>query len=195
MKVLDEFVNAFSRLPGIGRKTAQRLAYHFLQVDQNVANSYTDHIHRLRAATIHCITCGCYSEQETCPFCNNTSREHHILCVVAWPQDAANIEASRAYKGVYHVLSGVISPLEGVGPEDLCFELLQQRIEEEKIQEVIIATNLSPEGDATALYIQRLLQNFPVKISRIASGLPVGSELEYADQQTLGRSLRGRTPL
>ncbi len=192
MTVLEEFVNTFSRLPGIGRKTAQRLAYHFLQVEQSVANNFADQIHRLRASTIHCNHCGCYSESEECPFCNDPNRDRTQLCVVAWPQDAANIEASHAYRGLYHVLSGVIAPLDGVGPEDLYLDLLEERIKTENIQEVILATNLSPEGDATALYIQRLLNNYPITISRIASGLPVGSELEYADQQTLSRSLKGR---
>lgn len=195
MTVLEEFINTFSRLPGIGRKTAQRLAYHFLQVEQSVANNFADQIHRLRAGTVHCNRCGCYSESEQCPFCGNPDRDHSLLCVVAWPQDAANIEATHAYHGLYHVLSGVIAPLEGVGPEDLYLDLLEERIKTENIQEVILATNLNPEGDATALYIQRLLNNYPITITRIAGGLPVGSELEYADQQTLSRSLRGRIPI
>jgi recombination protein RecR len=193
MNAIDELAESFSRLPGIGKKSASRLAHHLLKVDQNFLEQFAKELVTLHDRIHFCSICGSYTEQDPCPICSNPLRERELLCVVEQPQDVETIECSREYKGLFHVLGGVIAPLDGIGPDQLSIGKLIERVHKEGITEVIIATNPTIEGDTTALYLQRLLSQTGVIVSRLASGLPVGGDLEYADKLTLARSFRGRT--
>jgi recombination protein RecR len=192
MSILDDFITTLSRLPGIGRKSAQKLAYYFLQSDADFAHQFAQMVIHFKESMHKCEICGCYNETTDCSFCHNSIRDHHTICIVAQAQDVTNIEKSQSYQGLYHVLGGLLAPLDGISPKDLSIDHLLHRIDQGGIQEVILATNLTSEGDATAAYLQQLLQERVPHITRIASGLPAGSDVEYADAQTLGYSLRGR---
>ncbi|HET7838619.1 MAG TPA: recombination mediator RecR [Rectinemataceae bacterium] len=195
MKALEELVGLLTRLPGIGRKSALRVAYHLLKTDAAFAEALADRITGIKRAIVFCSICGSYAEEDPCPVCSSTTRERSIICAVEQPQDVVSIEASREYRGLYHVLGGLISPLDGVGPEDLRIQSLIARIREGGVSEVVVATNPTVEGDTTALYLKRLLEPTGVSVTRLATGIPVGGDLEYADRLTLARSFRGRIRL
>lgn len=195
MNALEELAESFSRLPGIGKKSATRIAIHLLKTDSGFLQRFAHQLTTLQERIKPCSICGAYTEVEPCAVCSNPARERNIICVVEQPQDVQTIEASREYQGLFHVLGGVISPLDGVGPENLSFGKLLERVRSGNITEVIVATNPTVEGDTTALYLQRLLADYNLTITRLASGLPVGGDLEYADRLTLARSFRGRIAL
>lgn len=193
MNALDDVIESFSRLPGIGKKSAARIAHHLLKSDRSLCEQLAHDVSVLHDRIRTCTVCGAYTESEVCDICRDPGRDRHTLCVVEQPQDVQTIEAVREYQGLFHVLGGVIAPLEGIGPDQLRLSSLVTRIQEEQIQEIILATNPTVEGDTTALYIQKILKNISVTVTRLASGLPVGGDLEYADRLTLARSFRGRS--
>lgn len=195
MNILDQLIGNLAKLPGIGGKSASRIAYHLLAADHAYTQSLSMQIAELQKRIRACTRCGNYTETDPCPICTDPARDRSVICVVEQSQDVHNVEATREFEGLYHVLHGVISPIDGIGPEQLGLGKLVNRIREYGISEVIIATNPTVEGDTTALYIARMLKDLGVSVSRLASGLPVGGDLEYADRLTLARSLKGRTPL
>jgi len=195
VKALEDLVALLSRLPGIGKKSAYRMAFHILKLDGQFAALLAERITGLKDKVRFCSRCGAYTEEDPCPVCSSPSRDRSVLCVVEQPQDVLTIEASREYHGLYHVLGGLISPLDGVGPDALRLDRLVDRVRELGVREVILATNPTVEGDTTALYVKRLLDATGVRVSRLATGMPVGGDLEYADRLTLVRSFRGRTGL
>ena len=195
MNTLDQLIRNLSKLPGIGSKSASRIAYHLLGADSRFNDELAAQIRDLKQRIRACSICGNYTELDPCPVCTDPGRDRTVLCVVEQSQDVHNVESTREYRGLFHVLHGVISPIDGVGAEELKLDKLVSRIRDERIEEVIIATNPTVEGDTTALYIARLLKDSGTRVSRLASGLPVGGDLEYADRLTLARSLKGRTPL
>jgi recombination protein RecR len=188
-------VSRLSKLPGIGKKSALRIAYYLLRADASFAAALAEAVAGIRDKVKTCSDCGSYTEDDPCPVCADPGRDRRTLCVVEQPQDIDPLESTGEYRGMYHVLGGVISPLDGVGPRDLSIVRLVDRIKTLCVKEIILATNPTVEGDATALYLVKLLENRDIKISRLALGLPVGGDLEYADRLTLARSLRGRTPM
>ena len=196
MNALDEITESFSRLPGIGKKSAARIANHLLKADPIFMDRFARQIATLQQKIHPCSICGSWTESETCPICSDMNRDRSLLCVVEQPQDVSTIENSNEYKGLFHVLGGVISPLDGVGPDQLRIKSLVERVRAGEIREVIIATNPTVEGDTTALYIQHVLSQTEslsgCTVTRLASGLPVGGDLEYIDKVTLARSFRGR---
>jgi recombination protein RecR len=192
---LDELVGLLTRLPGIGKKSALRVAYYLLKADESFSASLADRVRDLKGSIRFCSICGSYTEEDPCPVCSSPARERGLLCVVEQPQDVVTIEASREFRGLYHVLGGLISPLDGVGPEDLRIDELVARCGTGEVAEVVVATNPTVEGDTTALYLRRLLEPSGVPVTRLATGIPVGGDLEYADRLTLARSFRGRTKL
>jgi recombination protein RecR len=187
---LRRLVHAFSRLPGIGEKTAQRLAFFILNAEEHVATDLAKALKEARQHIGFCEQCKNLTEEPICSICADTRRDDSLICVVESVPSLFAVEATGEYRGQYHVLHGVLSPLDGIGPEQLQLKSLLHRLS--AVDEVIVATNPSVEGEATALYIQRLCQPFGVKVTRIASGVPMGSDLEYADQVTLARALEGR---
>jgi recombination protein RecR len=195
MNSIDILIKNLSSLPGIGKKSAARIAYYLLKTDKNYirsfANSICDAVEKIK----NCKICGNYTEDEVCEICSDVMRDKNIICVVEMPQDIAVIESTAIFGGQYHVLMGHISPIEGIGPDQINIKQLLQRVDKENISEIIIATNPSVEGDTTALYIQKLLTGKNIKITKLASGLPVGGDLEYTDKLTLMRSIQGRLPL
>lgn len=195
LNTLEQLIQAISRLPGLGKKSATRIAYALLAGDQATAQHLGALLHTLHDTITRCSVCGSYTETDPCPICTDSGRDRGTICVVEQPQDVAALEGSHEYHGLYHVLGGVIAPIEGVGPDDLAIASLVARATEDTIEEVIIATNPTVEGDTTALYVARQLEERGVNVSRLALGLPVGGDLEYADRLTLARSFRGRTPL
>lgn len=192
MNALDQLAESFSRLPGIGKKSAMRISNHLLKADQVFLENFAKQLVELHSRIHQCSECGSYTETDPCQICTNPLRERNLLCVVEQPQDVQTIENSGEFRGIFHVLGALISPLEGIGPDQLPIGKLIDRIKKENVTEVIIATNPTVEGDTTALYIQQILKQTDVKVSRLASGLPVGGDLEYADKLTLARSFRGR---
>jgi recombination protein RecR len=190
---LDRIIQSLSRLPGIGRKSAARIAYWLLKSDPHITRQLAEQLQTLHSSIKKCSVCGNYTEQDPCAICSSTNRDRSLICVVENPQDVQIIEETREYDGLYHVLGGAISPMNGVGAEDLSIGKLMQRVSDQSVTEVILATNPTVEGDTTALYLQRMLKERGVAVSRLASGLPVGGDLEYADRMTLARSLKGRT--
>jgi recombination protein RecR len=195
MNAIDELTDSFSRLPGIGKKSASRIAYSLLKKEQKFLEQFASELQGLHERIKTCSICGAYTETDPCSICSNSLRERNLICVVEQPQDVQTIENSHEYNGLFHVLGGAIAPLDGIGPDQLAIGKLISRVNEGEITEVIIATNPTVEGDTTALYLQRILDNSNVKVTRLASGLPVGGDLEYADKLTLARSFRGRTLL
>jgi recombination protein RecR len=193
MTALDSLIQALTRLPGIGPKSAGRLAYHLIKTDPGYNRVLAEAIETIQEKIFPCSICGSYTETDPCPICSDASRDRSQLCIVEQPQDVLTIQASGAYNGLYHVLGGAISPLDGVGVENLSFSQLTRRIDEGSFSELIIATNPTEEGDTTALYIRHIFEDRAgLSITRLASGLPIGGDLEYADRVTLARSLRGR---
>ena len=199
MTILEQLIKGFSRLPGVGKKSASRIVYYLLKADPEYLNSLSDLIRRLQPSVRSCTVCGTYTESDLCSICSDYHRNKELICVVEESRDVQTIESTGEFNGLFHVLGGVISPLDGVGPEDLSIRKLLSRIsdnsDEYRVKEVIIATNPTIEGDTTALYLVNLLRNSGVLVSRLALGLPVGGDLEYADKLTLSRSLRGRTKI
>lgn len=189
---VERLINEFARLPGIGPKTASRLTFYLLRASDEQATELAAALDALKSSTQLCSTCMNITESDPCPICSDDRRESQLLCIVEEPLDVVAIERSRAYNGRFHVLHGVISPVEGIGPDDLKIAELIQRLEADDFQEVIIATNATLEGDSTALYLQRRLAPYSLKLTRLARGLPVGGDLEYTDEITLGRALEGR---
>lgn len=200
MKAIEDLVSLLTHLPGLGRKSALRISYSLLKSDNSFSEALAEHIRTLRSTVHFCPECGSYTESDLCEICADPTRDHSIVCVVEQPQDVITIEASKEYRGLYHVLGGLISPLEGVGPDSLSIGKLMQRIHVSlssavPVQEIVIATNPTIEGDTTALYLKKLLEKEPVRVTRLATGIPVGGDLEYADRLTLARSFRGRSLL
>ena len=189
---LERLSEQFARLPGIGSKTAQRLAFQVLSMPQEQAQEFADAILDAKRSIHTCPVCQNLTDEEMCPICADETRDHSTICVVAEPRDVIAMERSREYTGVYHVLHGVISPLSHVGPDDLRIRELLNRVADGSVREVIMATNPDTEGEATAMYLSRLLRPMGVKVTRLAYGIPVGSQLEYADEVTLLRALEGR---
>ena len=189
---LQELADQFARLPGIGGKTAQRLAFHVLGMPLEEAQSFADAIIDAKNTVHTCPVCQNLTDREICPICDDDMRDKSLVCVVAEPKDVIALERSHEFSGVYHVLHGVISPLNHVTQDDIRIRELLQRVASGNIHEVIMATNPDTEGEATAMYISRLLRPMEVKVTRLAYGIPVGSQLEYADEVTLSRALEGR---
>ena len=191
-KAVERLIEGLSRLPGIGPKTASRLTFYMLRVPQEQVLDLAEAVRELREQVIRCSICGNITESDPCPICSSDARDHTLICVVEEALDVLAIDRTNAFQGVYHVLGGVISPMEGVGPGDLRIQELIFRVEQGGVKEIILATNPSLEGENTAMYLSRRLQPLEVCISRLARGLPVGADLEYADALTLARALEGR---
>ena len=189
---LQNLADQFARLPGVGSKTAQRLAFHVLSLPDGEAEEFANAILEAKKQVHTCPVCQNLTDRELCPICDDDTRDHSVVCVVADPKDVIAMERSREYRGVYHVLHGVISPLNHVTQDDIRIRELLKRVSQGEIKEVIMATNPDTEGEATAMYISRLLRPMEVKVTRLAYGVPVGSQLEYADEVTLSRALEGR---
>ncbi len=191
--LLESAVSEFSKLPGIGRKTALRLVLHLLRQDEHVAVNFGEAIVRLRKEIRYCRLCHNISEQEICPICANAARDASIICVVENVKDVMSIENTHQHHGVYHVLGGLISPMDGIGPQDIEIDSLVERVRAGGVSEVILALSATMEGDTTNFYIFRRLAEFDVKITMLARGVSVGNEIEYTDELTLGRSILNRT--
>ena len=189
---IADLVAEFGRLPGVGPKSAQRMAFYVLQAESEDGAGLIAAIQEVKAKVRFCDECGNISEAERCRICLDDRRNRALICVVEEPKDVVAIERTREYRGVYHVLGGAISPIDGIGPEDLRIRELLARLSSDEIQEVVLATDPNLEGEATATYLARLLTPIGIPVSRLASGLPVGGDLEYADEVTLGRALAGR---
>lgn len=194
-KQISKLIEQFSLLPGIGAKSAGRLAFHILNMPLADVERLSDTITDARRNVKYCKECFTLTDQEICPICSSEKRDHSVIMVVEDPRDLAAYEKTGEYKGVYHVLGGAISPLQGVGPADIRLKELMQRLQQTEVGEVILATNSTLEGETTAMYISKLLKPAGVKVSRIASGVPVGGDLEYIDEVTLARALEGRKEL
>lgn len=192
---LQKLVEALHRLPGIGPKTAERLAYYILKTNKDEVIDLSEAIKLAKESIRYCSICNNVTDIDPCAICQNPERDHTQICVVEEPFDVMAVEKTRGLKGVYHVLLGALSPIEGIGPEDLKIKELLARIEKDQVREVIVATNPNVEGEATALYLARLIKPLGVKVARIAYGLPIGSSLEYADEMTLSKALEGRKEL
>ena len=192
---LENLVDRFASLPGIGRKSAQRLAFYVLGLSDEEARGFADAILDAKSSVHCCRICQNLTEGEICSVCASDSRDKSTICVVSEPRDVMSIERGREYNGTYHVLHGVLSPMSHVGPDDIRIRELLSRVAENDIEEVIMATNPDTEGEATAMYISRLLKPFGVKVTRIAYGIPVGSNLEFTDDATLSRAIEGRTEI
>ena len=191
---ISRLIEQLGRLPGIGPKSAQRLAFHIISMPKDQVKELADAITDARENVRYCKICGTLTDQEICPICSDPSRDHRQIMVVENSRDLAAYEKTQKYSGVYHVLHGAISPMMGIGPEDIRLKELMQRLEGD-VREVIIATNSSLEGETTAMYISKLIKPTGIKVTRIASGVPVGGDLEYTDEVTLLRALEGRTEL
>lgn len=185
-------IEEFEKLPGIGHKTAQRLAFHVLNLPMEKTESLAAAIRDARLKTRYCSICSNLTEEDPCSICSNVKRDRSTICVVEDPRDVVALERIREFKGIYHVLHGVISPMEGIGPEDIKIKELLNRIREGEIHEVILATDPDVEGEATAMYISKLLKPVGIRTTRIAHGIPVGGDLEYADEVTLAKAMEGR---
>lgn len=185
-------VEEFSKLPGIGSKTAQRLAFFVLNMPESGVRSLAQAIYEAKQKTGYCSVCGNLTDIDPCSICRNTARDQSMICVVEEPRDVIAMERTREFKGVYHVLHGAISPMEGIGPDDIRIKELLQRLGKGGVNEVIVATNPNVEGEATAMYLSKLIKPLGVKVTRIAHGIPVGGDLEYADEVTLTKALEGR---
>lgn len=192
---VQQLINEFARLPGVGPKSAARLTFFLLRASDTQALDLAEALREMKELTKFCSTCFNITEQDPCEICSGAGRDFGLLCVVEEPLDVLAIERSRAFNGRYHVLHGAISPVEGIGPEDLKVEALVNRVEQEPFREIILATNPTLEGESTAMYIQRRLDGKGIKLTRLARGLPVGGDLEYTDEITLGRAVEGRQEL
>jgi len=192
---LNNLIEELKKIPGIGAKTAQRIAFYILELPKEEADGLAEAIREAKKKVFYCSVCNNITHVEPCQYCANSERSNEILCVVEEPFNIASIEKTNVYNGRYHVLLGNLSPLEGRGPEELKTEKLIKRIEKDNFKEVIIATNPTVDGEATALYLAKILRRFKVKLTRLAMGLPVGSDIDYADQVTIKKALEGRTEL
>ncbi len=181
-----------AKFPGIGRKSAMRMALHVLRSSKDFAQSLSDALLAVKDRVSFCRTCWTLSEENPCPICTDSNREHNLICVVEEPGDVIAIERTGSWRGVYHVLGGAISPLDGIGPDQLRIDSLIERTKDGHVSEIVVATNPTPEGETTALYLARILSNSNLKITRIARGVPVGSDLELVDESTLQQSIEGR---
>ena len=189
---LQELVDQFKKLPGIGAKNAQRLAFHVLRTPREDAERLCAAIRDVKDRVTYCTTCNNITDVDPCAMCNDAARDHRVICVVEEPQNVNVVDRTGGFKGVYHVLMGAISPLQGVGPDDLKIKGLLARVGVDGVDEVILATNPTVEGEATAIYLARLLKPMGIRVTRIAMGIPVGSDLDYADDLTMGKSMEGR---
>ncbi len=189
---MARLIEAFKRLPGIGPKTAQRLAYFIIKLPKEEVETITRALLEAKEKITLCSNCGNLTEEQPCVICKDMKRDIGLICVVQEPRDVLAMEKTGEYRGIYHVLQGAISPIDGIGPEDLKIKELLARISDNKVREIIMATNPNVEGEATAMYISRLMKPLDIKVTRIAHGLPVGGDLEYADEVTLARALEGR---
>ena len=192
MTALERLIENLAKLPGLGKKSASRIAYFLLRADGSYVRSLSTDLQDLKDRMKPCPVCGNYTEQIPCRICTDGHRDKRILCVVEEPKDLLSVEMTRQYNGLYHVLMGAISPIDGIGPDDLRIDSLLKRVREGDFREVILATNPTVEGDTTAVYIAGLLKEIDVPVTRLALGLPVGGDLEYADRMTLARALEGR---
>lgn len=192
---LENLVEQFEKMPGIGHKTAQRLAYYVLNLSDSQADELAKAVIDAHTKIHYCSKCCNLTDKDICPVCADVTRDHSVICVVETPRDAAAVENTHEFKGVYHVLHGAISPLNDVGPDNLTIKELISRLADDSVKEVIMATNPTVEGDATALYISKLLKPMGVKVTRLAYGIPVGGDLEYADEYTLAKALEGRSEI
>ncbi|MBQ6424328.1 MAG: recombination protein RecR [Acidaminococcaceae bacterium] len=195
IKPLNSVYDQFRRLPGVGNKSALRLAYHIIDMPEEEVRRLAETLLQAKREIRFCKECFNLTDSDVCEICADTGRDHSMICVVEQPQDAMAMERSHGYTGVYHVLHGCLSPLDGIGPENLRIKELLFRLEKEDVKEVILATNSNVEGEATASYLAQLLRHQPVMVSRIARGLPMGGDLEYADEVTLAKALENRTPI
>ncbi len=189
---IDRLINEFSKLPGIGRKTAQRLAFHVINMNPDDVSSLSKALMDVKKEIKYCKVCCNISDSDICPICANSHRDSSTICVVEDPRDVAAMERTKDYNGKYHVLNGVISPMDGIGPDMLNIKELITRLGDGSVNEIIMATNPTIEGEATAMYISRLVKPMGIKVTRIAHGLPVGGDLEYADDVTISKALEGR---
>ncbi|MBU3957172.1 recombination mediator RecR [Patescibacteria group bacterium] len=187
-----KLIESFEKLPGIGPKTAQRLTFYLLHVPQKQLDEFAEALGTLKKNTVLCSICFNVSEKDPCPICSNQSRDKSIICVVEQPLDVLALEKTGEYKGVYHVFHGAISPLSNIGPDELHIRELLPRLKNGEVEEVILATNPNMEGEATAMYVAKLIKPLGIKVTRLAHGLPVGADLEYADEVTLSRAIEGR---
>jgi recombination protein RecR len=194
-KPLNKLITELSRLPGIGGKTAQRLAFHILSMDSREVYELSDAIRNAKESMKYCSVCGNLTDTDPCSICSDTGRDKSVICVVESPKDVVAMEKIKEYTGYYHVLHGAISPMDGIGPDDINLRSLIMRLQDEAVKELIIATNPNIEGEATAMYIARLIKPSGIKVSRIAHGIPVGGDLEYADEVTLLKAVEGRREL
>lgn len=192
---VEELIECFQRLPGIGRKSAQRLAFYVMGMEKESVAAFSAALLAAKETVFRCKICQNLTDGEVCSICKSSARDRSVICVVAEPMDVAAIERTREYRGVYHVLHGVISPLNRIGPEDLAIKELLRRIGEGEVSEVIMATDPDTTGETTAMYISGLIKPFGIKVTRLAYGVPVGGHLEYADEVTLLRAIEGRTEL
>jgi len=189
---LQDLIAQLQRLPGIGAKSAQRLAFHLLRSSREDVDRLVESIAVVKSRVAHCSICSNITDTDPCAFCASTDRNQGLICVVEEPQNVTAVEKTREFRGTYHVLMGVLSPLQGVGPDDLKIKGLLARVERGAVEEVVLATNPTVEGEATAIYLARLLKPLGVRVTRIAMGVPVGSDLEYADEVTMGKAMSGR---
>ena len=189
---LARLVEELQRLPGIGAKTAQRLAFHILKTPRDVVDALVDAMHVVKDRVTYCSACNNITDQDPCWYCTTDTRDRRVICVVEEPENVTAVERTRDFTGIYHVLMGALSPLQGVGPDDLKIHGLLRRVGEGGVEEVILATNPNVEGEATAIYLARLLKPLGVKVTRIAMGVPVGSDLDYADEFTMHKAMEGR---
>lgn len=185
-------IEEFERLPGIGHKTAQRLAFHVLDMPLEKVIKFSNVLRDAKEKIKHCSVCSNLTEGELCSLCSNAAREESVICVVQEPKDVIAMEKTREFKGLYHVLHGAISPMDGIGPEDIKIKELLERIKSTDVKEIILATNPNVEGEATAMYISKILKPLGIKATRIAYGIPIGGDLEYADEVTIAKALEGR---
>ncbi len=192
---LNELIAQFERLPGIGKKTAQRLAYNILEQPPERAQKFAEALVNARKKIHFCKTCQSFTDMDECAICADSARDRSVICVVAEPKDVMAFERTREYSGLYHVLHGVISPMDGIGPDTLRIKELMARLSNNDVKEIIMATNPTVEGEATASYISRLVKPMGIKVTRLAYGIPVGGDLEYADEFTLARALEGRNEI
>ncbi|MBU6447371.1 recombination mediator RecR [Patescibacteria group bacterium] len=192
---IEKLINEFAKLPGIGQKTASRLAFYLLKKPDLDVELFSEAVSGLKKGVVFCSVCHNMAEKDPCDVCSDSTRDRSLLCVVEEPLDAQALDATGAYKGLYHILGGVLNPLDGIGPENLNIDSLMQRLKTEGIKEVIIATNPSLEGETTAMHLQKLIKPLNIKITRLARGLPIGGDLEYADEVTITRALQGRNEI
>lgn len=189
---IAKLIEALSKLPGVGSKTAQRLTFYLLNMPEKEVEDLAKAIVYAKRSVKYCTVCCNITDSEKCEICSNPNRDHSVICVIEDPKDVAALERTREFKGLYHVLHGAISPMDGVGPDDIKIRELLARLKDEEIKEIIIATNPNIEGEATAMYISRLVKPLDIKVTRIAHGVPVGGDIEYADEVTLMKALEGR---